>query len=410
MDTREGDKQINLGRNSFENIASTMKWSFKLGRILGIDVFVHVTFLLLLGFIGVAHWLQGQSLTAAIAGVLFFSCLFLCVLLHEYGHALAARRYGIATKDITLLPIGGVARLERMPEKPAQELVVALAGPLVNVVIALSLFVGLMLSGKWQPLTELGVVQGGFAQRLLWVNLFLVVFNLLPAFPMDGGRVLRSLLAMRLPYSRATNIAAAIGKAMAILFGFIGLFVNPMLLLIALFVWIGASQEAGAVELRSSFEGVRVREAMLTDFRTLSPRDPLTTATHLLLAGSQQDFPVVENGRTVGVLLHADLFRALRERGAAATVGSVMVTDYDKVSSEEDLETALARVRPERWRTLPVIDDGLLVGLLTAENVGEMFMIRAALANRRPRSTPPPVPPVIPTQIGRPISPKPSTA
>ncbi|MCW5552756.1 MAG: site-2 protease family protein [Verrucomicrobiae bacterium] len=393
-----------------------MKWSFKLGRILGIDVFVHVTFLLLLGFIGVAYWMKDQSLAAAFIGVAFFACLFLCVLLHEYGHALAARHYGVATKDITLLPIGGVARLERMPEKPAQELVVALAGPVVNVVIATGLFAGLVLSGKWQPLFEVSSLHGGFAQRLMLVNIFLVLFNLLPAFPMDGGRVLRSLLAMHLPYARATNIAAATGKGMAVVFGFVGLFVNPMLLLIALFVWIGASQEAGAVEMRSSFQGVRVREAMLTDFRTLSPHDPLAAAARLLLAGSQQDFPVVENGRTVGLLLHTDFFRALQERGDAVTVGSVMVTDYDMVSPDEALESALARVRPEKSRTLPVISDGVLVGLLTAENVGELFMIRAALGHRRPRTTPPPlppviaVPPVIQPPIGRPISPKPFSA
>jgi Zn-dependent protease len=316
------------------------------------------------------------------------------VLLHEYGHALAARQYGIATKDITLLPIGGLARLERMPEKPAQELVVALAGPLVNVVIAASLFAGLVLSGKWQPLSQLSLVQGGFAERLMVVNVFLVLFNLLPAFPMDGGRVLRSLLAMRLPYARATDIAAAIGKGMAVVFGFIGLFANPMLLLIALFVWIGASQEASAVQMRSAFDGVRVREAMLTDFRTLSPQDSLAMATRLVLAGSQQDFPVVERGRIVGLLQHDDLFRALQERGDAVAVESVMVTDYDSLSPDEGLDVALARVRPEKSRTLPVLKDGLLIGLVTMENVGELYMIRSALARRRASSTPPPLPPV----------------
>ena len=393
-----------------------MKWSFKLGRILGIDVFLHVTFLLLLAFIGVVQWLQSQNIAAALAGVAFFACLFLCVLLHEFGHALAARQYGIATRDITLLPIGGVARLERMPEKPAQELVVALAGPLVNVVIAAGLVAGLVLTGKWQPWSGLSVFQGSFVERLILVNVFLVLFNLLPAFPMDGGRVLRSLLAMRMNYARATGIAAAIGKGMAVLFGFAGLFGNPMLLLIALFVWIGATQEASAVEMRSSFDGVRVREAMLTDFRTLSPQDPLATATRLVLAGSQQDFPVVDSGRTVGLLLHADLFRALQQRGDGATVGSVMVTDYDTLSPDEGLEAALARVRPEKSRTLPVIKNALLVGLVTAENVGELYMIRTALASHRPRSTPPPlppvipVPPVIPLPIGRPILSKPSSA
>src|SRR5512135_2400460 len=161
-----------------------MKWSLKIGRILGIDVYIHSTFLLLLGFVGVAHWLAGRNLETALTGVLFFGGMFLCVLLHEYGHALAARRYGIATRDITLLPIGGVARLERMPDKPSQELVVALAGPLVNVVIAAGLYVGLWLKGHWPHLVSLSTTSGSLVERLIVVNGFLVLFNLLPAFPM----------------------------------------------------------------------------------------------------------------------------------------------------------------------------------------------------------------------------------
>src|SRR5512142_725469 len=252
-----------------------MKWSFKVGRILGINVYIHATFLLLLGFVGLEHWLAAHTLEAALNGVLFFGGLFLCVLLHEYGHALAARRFGIATRDITLLPIGGLARLERMPDKPSQELVVAIAGPLVNVVIAVSLFLGLYLSGHWQPLSSLTTTSGNLVERLLAVNVFLVLFNLLPAFPMDGGSVLRSLLAMRMQYTRATRIAARTGQAMAVLFGFAGLFGNPMLLLIALFVWIGAGQEAAAVEMKAGLAGYLVRDAMQSEVRTLSPQDTL---------------------------------------------------------------------------------------------------------------------------------------
>lgn len=369
-----------------------MKWSFKLGRILGIDVFVHFTFLILLGFIGLAHWMAGRSLEAALAGVLFFASLFLCVLLHEYGHALAARRYGIGTKDITLLPIGGLARLERMPEKPMQELIVALAGPAVNVVIAGGLLAGLFLRNSWQLPSEVSVTSGGFIERLLMVNVFLVLFNLLPAFPMDGGRVLRSLLAMRMDYARATSIAAAIGKGMAVLFGFVGLFSNPMLLLIALFVWIGATQEAAAAQMKSSFAGATVRDAMLTDFRVLSPHDTLADATRLLLAGSQQDFPVAEGGRVVGILDHAALFQALRDRGNTAKVGTEMRSQFVMLEASRSLDEALAEVRAEGGLTMAVSEDGRFVGLLTPENVGEFFMIRRALANRPPSS--PSVPPV----------------
>jgi CBS domain-containing protein len=186
---------------------------------------------------------------------------------------------------------------------------VALAGPAVNVVIAAALFVGLWFGGHWQPLATLSTTSGNLFERLLVVNVFLVLFNLLPAFPMDGGRVLRSLLAMRLPHARATGIAAAIGKGMAVLFGFVGLFFNPILLLIALFVWIGATQEAAAAQMKSSFAGAVVRDAMLTDFRVLSPQDSLANATKLILAGSQTDFPVVSAGRVVGILDHAARWR-----------------------------------------------------------------------------------------------------
>lgn len=369
-----------------------MGWSLRLGRWLGIDVYIHITFLLLLAFIGLSHGLAARSAGAALGGVLFFAGLFVCVLLHEYGHALAARRYGIGTRDITLLPIGGVARLERMPEKPMQEFVVALAGPAVNVVIAIGLMVGLKLGGWWQPLASLSPTSGNIFERLLVANVFLVAFNLLPAFPMDGGRVLRSVLAMRLDYARATGIAAAIGKGMAVLFGFAGLFGNPMLLLIALFVWIGAAQEAVSSSMRSSLSGATVRDAMLTEFNTLAPDHTLGDAVRRLLAGSQQDFPVVDGGAVVGILPHGELFRALREAGDGVAVGSVMRREFAALSPDAPLETALAPENVEKGLAMPVLEGGVLVGLITAENVGEFFMIRSALRARGERRTPPPLP------------------
>ena len=376
-----------------ENRKPSVGWSIKLGRLLSIDVYVHFTFLLLLGFIGVSHWMAERSPAAAAKGMLFFVALFGCVLLHEFGHALMARLYGIQTRDITLLPIGGLARLERMPDKPMQELWVALAGPAVNVVIAAVLAAWLSLTNSWQPLSSLSTTAGGFAERLLAVNVFLVVFNLLPAFPMDGGRVLRSLLALRLDYARATRIAARIGQGMAALFGLAGLFGNPMLLLIALFVWIGAGQEAAAVEMKSSFAGVPVREAMLTDFRGLSPQETVGDAARLLLAGSQQDFPVLEKGEVVGVLTHTRLLEALRDRGVNVPVGDVMEGDFQMASADEELDAALGRIEPGRATLLPVIWNRQLVGLLTAENVGEFYMIRRALSGGGGRR--PPAPPVI---------------
>lgn len=355
-----------------------MKWSWKLGRFLGIDVFMHFTFLLLIGWILLSHWAAGESLEAAIEGVGFILALFACVVLHEYGHALTARRYDIKTRDITLLPIGGVARLERMPDEPAQELWVALAGPAVNVVIAAVLFVWLQLTSALVPLDELEVGSGSFLERLMIVNLVLVGFNLLPAFPMDGGRVVRALLAMRMEYTRATQIAASLGQSIAILFGFLGLISNPFLLFIAFFVWIGAAQEASMTQMKSALAGIPVNRAMLTDFQTVSQHNTLSRAVDLILAGSQQDFPVVDNGQVVGILTRSAIMAGLTQRGPDAPITEVMQREFEVFDSYEMLESAFARLQACQCQTAPVTHAGKLVGLLTQDNVGEFLMIQAA--------------------------------
>ena len=246
-----------------------MKWSWKLGEFAGIGVYIHATFLLIIAWIAFTHLRQGDDLPTALLGVLFVLTLFGCVVLHEFGHALTARRFGIRTRDITLYPIGGVARLERMPDQPTQELWVALAGPAVNVVIASVLFAIQYAAGSLVPLDEQTMVNGPFLEQLMIVNIFLVVFNMLPAFPMDGGRVLRALLAMRMNYVQATQIAASLGQAMAFFFGFLGLWANPVLVFIAFFVWIGAAQEASMVQMKFALGAIPVAQAMLTNFRAI---------------------------------------------------------------------------------------------------------------------------------------------
>jgi Zn-dependent protease/predicted transcriptional regulator len=359
-----------------------MKWSWKIAEVAGIGVYVHATFTLLLAFVIFSYWQRGADLWTAAAGVGFILALFGCVVLHEFGHALTAKRYGIKTRDITLLPIGGLARLERMPENPWHELWVALAGPAVNVVIAVVLFLWLHLTGAWEPLERLSVTAGSFAERILVVNVVLVVFNMLPAFPMDGGRVLRALLATRLEYTRATQIAAGLGQGMALLFGLAGFFYNPFLLFIALFVWIGAEQEASMVQMRSALGGIPVQAAMVTDFRTLAVNDPLDRAVELILSGSQQDFPVVDDSRVVGVLTRADLLVALAQRGGAA-VSDVMRREFQTVDPAEMLDTAFRRLQGCECHTLPVVRRGQLVGLVTADNIGEFMMIQGALQKAR---------------------------
>jgi Zn-dependent protease/CBS domain-containing protein len=369
-----------------------MPWSWKLARIAGIDVYVHATFFMLLAWIGAIYWMQDQSLAAVVAGVGFILALFACVVAHEYGHALTAARYGIKTRDITLLPIGGLARLERMPDEPLQELWVALAGPAVNVVIASLIFVWLQVSGEWRPIDEVTMTRGAFLERLMVINVILVLFNMLPAFPMDGGRVLRALLATRLDYTRATELAAWIGQAMAILFGIVGLMANPLLIFIALFVWIGAGQEASMVQIKSALAGIPVGRAMLTDFRTIAPNDTLATAVELVLGGSQQDFPVVQHNRVDGILTRSILVKALSEHPRDTRVAEVMRRDCGTAEPGDMLESVLARLQGSDCHTLPVTYRGTLVGLLTMDNVGEFMMIqsaerRAIAGARDPRRT-----------------------
>lgn len=366
-----------------------MKWSWKIARVAGIDVYIHATFLLILSWVALGHWSQG--LVGMISGVLFILMLFVCVVLHEFGHALAARRYGIKTRDITLYPIGGVARLERMPDQPWQELWVALAGPAVNFVIAAALFAWLMLTAVFVPLEQLTVTTGPFLERLLVTNLFLAGFNLLPAFPMDGGRALRALLALRMEYTRATQIAATIGQGMALLFGFVGIFGNPMLLFIALFVWIAATQEASLVLMKSALAGIPISRAMLTEFHTLSPGDTLDRAVELILQGSQQDFPVLLEGRVVGILTRADLMKALAQQPHSVRVEAIMQREFHTVDVGEMLETAIVRQQEYACHTLVVLHQAQFVGLVTSENLGEFLMIQAAL-NARAAGTPMPPP------------------
>jgi Zn-dependent protease/CBS domain-containing protein len=358
-----------------------MGWSIPIARIAGIQLRIHVTFLLLIAWLAFGYYAEGGS-AAALGRVLFILLLFLCVVLHEFGHAFAAKAYGINTPDITLLPIGGVARLERMPEKPSQELVVALAGPLVNVVIAACL---LLVIGSRAFVSPMAMQSGDLMVNLLNINIALVLFNLLPAFPMDGGRVLRALLATRMNYARATQVAATIGQGFAFLFGFVGLFGNPFLLFIALFIYIGASQEAALAQLKAVSRTFPVSSAMVREFRTLAKDATLAEAVDALLATSQHDFPVIdENGGVAGILTRHDLIAALRKNDPQIRVGDVMRRDIPTVTTGTRFEEAFRIMQECNCPAVPVLDSmKRLVGLLTPENVSELMMVQSAMPRRR---------------------------
>ncbi len=355
-----------------------MAWSIPIGVIGGTTIRIHVTFLLLLLWIAIADYAQGGA-QAAIQGVAFVVLVFICVMLHEFGHVVAARRYGVQTPDITLLPIGGVARLMRIPERPSQELVIAVAGPLVNLVIAGVLY---LVLGRFPPLTATEVQNPGIDMltRLAAVNLFLVLFNLIPAFPMDGGRVLRALLAYRMGFARATQVAASVGQGVAFLLGLLGLFGNPLLLFIALFVYLGAAAEAHAVQMRQVARGMIAADAMITDFESLSPTSSIDQAVQALIRTTQHEFPVVDGGgRLRGILTRDAMIEALQQHGRDAPVIDAMTRDIPMVEARQSLEDALRLLQEN---SVPAVGvggtDGRLAGYITAENIGEIMMVHVA--------------------------------
>lgn len=379
------------GRFPAQGVHPFMRWSFRLMTVAGIGLYIHVTFFLLLIWIGAMYYLPRHSWADVFNSLAFVVALFAIIVLHELGHALTARRYGIRTRDITLLPIGGVARLERMPEDPWQELAVALAGPAVNVALAFIFFVVLVAFGQAilpLDLGDLTIFGANFLRRLLWVNVILAGFNLLPAFPMDGGRVLRAFLAMKMDYVHATHVAANVGQVMAFIFGGYGLISgNVLILFIALFVWMGASAESSMVQMKAGLGGIPVSRVMITEFKTLKPDDPLSQAADHLLSGYQQDFPVVDGGEKIlGLLTRARLVDGLAKNGETTPVGNVMETQFVAAHPSEMAEAAFIRLQHSNCRSMPVLRDGRLLGMVTAENVGEFLMIQAALhGEARPR-------------------------
>lgn len=363
-----------------------MGWSISLGRLAGTEVRIHLTFFLLIGWIGISAGLRGGQ-AAAVDSVVFILALFACVVAHEYGHVLAARRYGIGTRDITLLPIGGVASIERMPEKPGQELAIALAGPAVNVVIAIVLLA--VFGANMDPDRMARAVEDqkiDFVTRLAVVNIVLVVFNLIPAFPMDGGRVLRALLSYRLDRVQATRIAARIGQAAAFGLGFLGLFGSPLLIFIALFVFLAATHESYAVELDEATRGVAIRQATITSFKTLETHATVGQAVQSLLSTTQREFPVTDGaGRLRGVLTRDGMIRALAATGPDTPVLEFMERDVATINCHAPLAEAVKALQTSGKPLVGIVDDDeRVVGMITLENLAEYMMVTEASRAWRP--------------------------
>lgn len=366
-----------------------MTWSLKIARIAGINVYLHWTFLILLAWIFIVNLNAGQRASEALTGVVFVLALFACVVLHEFGHALTARRFGIQTQRITLLPIGGLAMLEKMPEKPKQELIVALAGPAVNVVIAILLFAYLKLSGQALPTSQLedpSQISLGkyFIPNLLFVNVLLFAFNLIPAFPMDGGRVLRALLSMRYSRATATNIAAKIGQFLAIGFVFFGLMYDFWLIFIGLFIYLGASGEASYETQRSLLSRLIVGDVLMHQYTPLHAWDTIGKAVETLLDGQEKEFIVTEDNQIIGTISRDDIIKGLQILGKEERLKRIVNQDWIRLSTDMELNEAYEQMSRKKLSICPVYDaSGNLVGVLNQENILEAVMVESAKEGNR---------------------------
>lgn len=363
------------------------KLSLYIGQFSDIRVYIHWTFWLILVWIFFVYYNINKSPQEGFEGVLFILALFGCVVLHEFGHALTAKKYNIKTRNITLYPIGGVASLESMPEQPKREFLVALAGPLVNVVIGVVLWIYLESTGQMPNFSalqnsdpaEIDGLSLPFSFNLLMANIILVAFNLIPAFPMDGGRMLRALLAMKLERAKATRIAANIGQLLAIGFVVFGIFNNFWLVIIGFFIYIGAGSEANMETIRSGLSGHTVRDVVMTKFSSLLPDENLEKAIELLLNSQEQEFIVADNGQVAGILTRKELIRGLSEQGKSCPVHKVMSKDYLTLHPEMPLKDVYRKMMAGGTSVAPVQENGKLIGIVDKTNIDELLMVESAL-------------------------------
>lgn len=362
-----------------------MKGSLKLGKIAGIGLFIHWTFSLLILFIVYINYKAGQNTTQILWSVLFILCIFLTVFMHEMGHALTAKKYNIITRDITLLPIGGVARLERLPEKPSEELAVAFAGPMVNIVLALitSMFISLPNTPE-EMVSQLsnGVNANNFFLNFYFVNIVLAFFNLIPAFPMDGGRILRALLSYKLERHQATKIAARIGQVIALGFILLGFFSNPFLIFIGIFVFMGAQIESEYTESKYMLKGYRVRDVLMKQYPTIDYNETLETAVKLMLDSQNKHFLVTENGIPMGTLNREQIIEALSKKEEETGLSSIMDKNLILLQADSLLDDVFELVYKNKSTLMLVIEDNQLIGTLDTENLLEFILVKEVKAKR----------------------------
>ncbi|WP_367754210.1 M50 family metallopeptidase [Flavobacterium sp. WC2430] len=356
-----------------------MKGSFKLGKVAGIDLFVHWTFSLLLAFIIFMNYRSGYKAVQIMWSIAFILTIFLTVVLHELGHAIAAKRYGIKTKDITLLPIGGLARLEKLPEKPIEELIVAFAGPMVNLFLALitSFFVAIPENEEvLMAQLSVGINADNFFLNFLIVNIALALFNLIPAFPMDGGRILRAILAFKFQRHTATKIAARIGQLLAMGFIFLGFFSNPFLIFIGFFVIMGAQMETEYTASKYLLKGYTVRDVLMKQYQTIDAYEPIKSAISLLLDSQSKIFLITDNDEPVGTLNRDQIIIALSRSGENTPIINAMNKNLVFLNIDTLLGDIFELVYHNKSNLMLVMENNKLVGTLDTENLLEFILIK----------------------------------
>jgi Zn-dependent protease/predicted transcriptional regulator len=354
------------------------KSSIKLGKVFGIPIAIHWTFFILVIWIVGMNLYKGQPLDVAIWSGIFILSIFTCVFLHELGHALAAKRFGIITKSIVLLPIGGVASLEKIPEEPKKEIFVALAGPFVNMIISTLLFTYLFYRGELIPekLLSATINYDNFLIYLMIANIFLGIFNLTPAFPMDGGRVLRAIFAFKMDRVSATELASKVTSVFAVIFVLIGIFNNPMLVFIALFIYIGARGEYETVKSKNILSGFKTSEVLMKNFTVLNANEPISVAIDALLNGQDTRFLVEEDHQIKYVLTKTDIIKALSQQGKEVLIrqysSPIIFFANPNLSVEELMETMIKH----QFSIVPVEQNGKIIGVVDLENIKEFISIQ----------------------------------
>jgi len=348
-----------------------MKGTFKLFKILDINLEIHITFLILPVFFWLMYGMKGVFVILAI---------FTCVAAHELAHSVVAKNYGINVDKIILLPIGGIANMRSIPKNPKQEFLISIAGPLFNIALTVILYLPLKnILGIYNLFHPNLISWAGAMAYAYWVNPVLAGFNLLPAFPMDGGRILRSLLAMKFSYLKATKIAVGFGHLFALIFAFIALTSQPpnlILLLIALFVFMAASQEQSVAGLKATLDNIKVSDILPANVYTVNPQTPMSEVLNLILHSNQEDFPVVtSDGKVTGLLPRDKIILIVQNRELDKRVAEIMLSSFPYLKSDEFLESAYNKMESSRLKALPVIDEGVLKGIITLEDISKTYSL-----------------------------------